>query len=1452
MSQYSELIGSFKRQGNFPLEAYYTHNSYDELVAWANEPEIKPTLHKGLLKIVADSTGQSLYWIREIKGELMFESLISNGSIEDIKNKLLELEEKLNKEIQDRKDADTAIWGTTDPSNIPDDLNSIIDLANAVIGLVKKIEEFAEYAKKIKNELKATVGTQEEDIIAYLNTLDYKSLTKVSEKLNWFFNTVNTESQGIDTWVEMSGFLDGVLDDDTLLGLLSKLFLSIMGDPTPSEPFRTLRGIEDFVRTFKSDTEHNIKNLTTELNSTQAGVGLDGDGKFSADTETTYLKTATSVMNALRILDAKVKDALVNFKLETENIDHVPLTVRKELDRTIIAAKVNLSTSNGNGVIKKNDGLFMKVSSEYSEGILSIKVNDSVVAQHVLGISSLVEDAYYDSPNETIVIVFKMMDGTNQTVRIPVSNLLREWTTDNSGPSDTVILTRTEDLGAGNDKLSADVRIYPDKYNILTKQGNTLYVKGTSDNIVHNDIKVSVVLDELSKSLTDTITNLVTANGVINDHIKDTNNPHSVTKAQVGLDKVDNTTDLEKPISVEAKRELDRKANTVDVTAILNTKAPLDSPIFTGNPQVVDRPVISDSSLAIPTTSWVKDVIKVSASDGLEQHIGDFNNPHKVTAEQTGAYNKTEVNDLLDQKADLVDGEIPTDQLPSYIQTAVHYIGQWDPVSNAPSLTPGDKTKNGEYYISTNTGIWNGISYHPGDLIVNADGNWIQIKNTSDVNSVNGQTGDVRLSIGDIPDLVGILERKAEVTSVYTIEQIDEIIENLVQGQITDLTEINNKITQINTDITNLTTNKADLVDGKVPVSQLPDSVLGGVKYQGLWNAQDNDPALSNGNVAQDGWYYIVSNAGTRFGVDFEPKDWVINSKGLWSKVDNIDSVVSVNSKKGVVILEIEDIPGLKDTIDKGGTGLDNHLQDFNNPHKVTKEQVGLGNVSNLPPNEYPISDLTRNEITRIDNLITNLATDLSNHVKDKSNPHQTTADQVGLGKVNNTTDLEKPISVAQQTELNRIDRELDKKAAQLDLNSHLQDYNNPHKTTKSQIGLDKVDNTSDLEKPISVVTQEAINNIKIEISKGVTQDQFNAHVRDKNNPHSVSKEQLGLGNVDNTADMNKPISLATQNALDKKAEVHHSHTMADIADLENLPIIKGFINSLAELPEVAVGGDKYIMITQVGSGNARYTLCEYDGATGTWKQKLLTTGGVTAVVDGDIYELASKGLKRVIDADDYKYFYDKVWNETKDLVESIEWDESVTDVIRLKITTKKSYADPGTNEATAPTIEPKISYINIEKERFISSAYSRPATQEDVDNGYASKVGVPVLVIELTTGDEVVIDLTDTLNIYDPVDTSSINMEVSDWTGNKDTSYKISAKLKIAENTDAIKIVDNLTTGVYVRLDKKNTYSIKLSDDGDLSADLVIDDAINNTSDVSLSIGAAGVSAKITWGEYD
>lgn len=48
-----------------------------------------------------------------------------------------------------------------------------------------------------------------------------------------------------------------------------------------------------------------------------------------------------------------------------------------------------------------------------------------------------------------------------------------------------------------------------------------------------------------------------------------------------------------------------------------------------------------------------------------------------------------------------------------------------------------------------------------------------------------------------------------------------------------------------------------------------------------------------------------------------------------------------------------------------------------------------------------------------------------------------------------------------------------------------------------------------------------------------------------------VTKSSLGLDQVDNTSDMDKPISTLVKQALEGKASVQHSHSLKDITDYE-------------------------------------------------------------------------------------------------------------------------------------------------------------------------------------------------------------------------------------------------------------------------------------------------------------
>ena len=65
------------------------------------------------------------------------------------------------------------------------------------------------------------------------------------------------------------------------------------------------------------------------------------------------------------------------------------------------------------------------------------------------------------------------------------------------------------------------------------------------------------------------------------------------------------------------------------------------------------------------------------------------------------------------------------------------------------------------------------------------------------------------------------------------------------------------------------------------------------------------------------------------------------------------------------------------------------------------------------------------------------------------------------------------------------------------------------------------------------VVTKEQLaNKSYVDLSSKGVKDKLDNHIADKANPHQVTKEQVGLGNVDNTADIDKPVSNAVRSAI--------------------------------------------------------------------------------------------------------------------------------------------------------------------------------------------------------------------------------------------------------------------------------------------------------------------------------
>lgn len=105
------------------------------------------------------------------------------------------------------------------------------------------------------------------------------------------------------------------------------------------------------------------------------------------------------------------------------------------------------------------------------------------------------------------------------------------------------------------------------------------------------------------------------------------------------------------------------------------------------------------------------------------------------------------------------------------------------------------------------------------------------------------------------------------------------------------------------------------------------------------------------------------------------------------------------------------------------------------------------------------------------------------------------------------------------------------------------------HTHTKADVGLGNVDNTSDANKPVSTATATALS-AKADAAATTSALALKAPIASPTFTGTVSgitKAMVGLGNVDNTSDASKPVSTATSTALSGKANTSHTHSGADI-----------------------------------------------------------------------------------------------------------------------------------------------------------------------------------------------------------------------------------------------------------------------------------------------------------------
>lgn len=262
--------------------------------------------------------------------------------------------------------------------------------------------------------------------------------------------------------------------------------------------------------------------------------------------------------------------------------------------------------------------------------------------------------------------------------------------------------------------------------------------------------------------------------------------------------------------------------------------------------------------------------------------------------------------------------------------------------------------------------------------------------------------------------------------------------------------------------------------------------------------------------------------------------------RALWTDVTDIPAElppIPHRQSTGTLVgfdAVVEAIYKMGDAITQGNVkamqALMEHVLDKNNPHHISLGDLGIDSLGNFvvatkEEAEAGTDNVRYMSALRVNQFCTkNIIPLIDAHKADESNPHKTTKSQVGLGLVENykvATDIEAQAAVATNRYMTPATTRVTVLAlADLVVESHASNYNNPHRTTKTHVGLGNVSNyrTATLEEALAGTANDLFVTpylVAKMIQSGGNQE-MSSHILDKDNPHETTKNQVGLGLVEN------------------------------------------------------------------------------------------------------------------------------------------------------------------------------------------------------------------------------------------------------------------------------------------------------------------------------------------------
>jgi len=344
-----------------------------------------------------------------------------------------------------------------------------------------------------------------------------------------------------------------------------------------------------------------------------------------------------------------------------------------------------------------------------------------------------------------------------------------------------------------------------------------------------------------------------------------------------------------------------------------------------------------------------------------------------------------------------------------------------------------------------------------GIRLTDEDGSEVRIEQNGDVTLTNG-TVSILLSGGDVT-ISGNLDVQGTETTIDTQSLL--VSDNII--------EVNkNQVgTPLSTLQSGLRINRGDEEDYYILFEESSDSFVVGT-ITGLQAVATSEDHPNNTSIPY--WNDTTKMFETSTGL-------VWNGSKIMGDIDTVDGLHANNNVITDNDTTLATKNKIKSYVDEKDleiqTQLDNHEGNTGNPHSVTKTQVGLGNAPNWSGSTNASLGASNSIIpsqkavkTYVDGLNTTLTTSLNNHKDDVNNPHSVTKAQAGLGNVPNwsgDTSTSLGTSNTKIPSQGAVKSYVDTKSAavQTNLTNHQNLTNDPHNVTKSQVGLGSVPNWS-------------------------------------------------------------------------------------------------------------------------------------------------------------------------------------------------------------------------------------------------------------------------------------------------------------------------------------------------------------------------------------------------------